>query len=64
MKILDMNPFDINVFETGLVKCLKSKMIRKTKKMLMGGKLYKKSPCYNCELFHRALKEKGISLKK
>ncbi|MBD5405322.1 radical SAM protein [bacterium] len=53
-----LNPFDINVFETGLTKCLKSKMIRKTKKMLMGGKPYKKSPCYNCWFYKKVMMEK------
>ena len=55
------NPFDINVFETGLVKCLNSRMIRKTKKMLMGGKPYKKSPCYNCEFYKYELQQNFIT---
>ena len=57
------NPFGINVFETGLVKCLKSRMVRKTKKMLMGGRSYKKSPCYNCYFYKKVMKEKYISKK-
>ncbi|MBD5405324.1 radical SAM protein [bacterium] len=54
-------PFNINVFETGLTKCLKSKIVRKTKKMLMGGKPYKKSPCYNCEYYKYKLQGNFIT---
>ena len=53
-------PFDINVFEVGLKKCLDSKVVRKSKKMLMGGKIYKKSPCYNCWFYKSLLESKNF----
>jgi MoaA/NifB/PqqE/SkfB family radical SAM enzyme len=43
-----MNEFDINVFETGLEKCLKSKLIKNSKRMLMTGISCEESACYKC----------------
>jgi MoaA/NifB/PqqE/SkfB family radical SAM enzyme len=47
------NVFNINVFETGLKDVLNSKLIWETKRMLVGGKECKTSPCYNCLHYKR-----------
>lgn len=53
-------PFDINVFDVGLKKCLDSKVVRKSKEMLKGGKPYKDSPCYKCYFYSDLLKSKNF----
>jgi hypothetical protein len=52
--------FDINVFETGLEKCLKSKEIKNSKRMLMTGISYKKSACYKCWFYKQMVAEKNF----
>ena len=55
---------DINVFEIGLEKALQHPIVKKTKKMLMGGKACKDSPCYNCWVYKNIVKEKSFIKKK
>ena len=52
--------FDINVFEVGLEKALNDYRVKKTRKMLMGGKKYEESPCYKCELFWKMVKDNNF----
>lgn len=54
------NLYGINVFETGLEKALKSKIVRRTRKLLMGKyqnkKFAKKLPCYDCWYYKEMVK--------
>ena len=54
------DPFDVNVFEVGLEKLLNSKLIKDTKKMLMGGKVCKDSPCRNCYFYKKMAESKNF----
>ena len=54
---------DINVFELGLKKALKHPLVKKTRKMIMGGKICKNSPCYKCQFYWNMVKEKNFVAK-
>lgn len=61
------NLYKENVFELGLEKVLKSKTVKKTKKMLMGKyqnrNFIKKLPCYNCFFYKNMKKENNFITK-
>ena len=61
------NLYKDNVFELGLEKVLKSKVVKQTKKMLMGKykdkDFIKSFPCYNCWFYQKMKKENDFITK-
>lgn len=49
-----------NVFEVGLEKILESDIIKKTKKMLMGGPICEASPCSKCTIYRQMCRDKNF----
>ena len=62
-----LHNYDLNVFELGLEKVLKSKVVKQTKKMLMGKykdkDFIKSFPCYNCWFYQKMKKENDFITK-
>ena len=52
--------FGLNVFDLGLEECLNSKIVRRTKRMLMGGIECGKSPCKNCWIYRKIVQERSF----